>query len=261
MPSTVDTLPDDPAQLKALLLDSQKEKQAFEAEITRLQNQLTSVFEALRLERSRHYASKSEKAPGQGELFDEADEQILDPAAETGNTTAAVSSKPKPPSGRKPLPAELPRVDQVHELPESERQCACGCQLQEIGEEVSEQLDIVPATVQVIRHIRKKYACKSCEETIKSAATPAVLLPKALASANTMAYIITAKYADGLPLYRLSHILQRHGVELSRQTLSASVIATAQRLEALMAVLESHLNRGSLIYMDWASPTKPGCRC
>jgi len=163
MSSTVDTLPDDPAQLKALLLDSQKEKQAFEVEIKRLQSQLTSVFEALRLERSRHYGSKSEKAPGQGELFDEADEQTVHLAVDTDNTTVAVSSESKRVRGRKPLPAELPRVEQIHELPETECVCACGCQLQEIGEEISEQLDIVPATVQVIRHIRKKYACKSCE--------------------------------------------------------------------------------------------------
>lgn len=253
MSATIDTLPDDPAQLKALLADSQKEKQAFEAEVKHLREQLNNVFEALRLERYRHYGTKSEKAPGQGELFDEADDDVESLPTEQdrfANTDSTETKSRKPPGGRKPLPADLPRIDQVHELPEAERECACGCTLHEIGEDISEELDIIPAKVQVIRHVRKKYACKSCEETIKSAPAPAVLLPKALASANTMAYVITAKYADGLPLYRLSHILQRHQVDLSRQTLSASVLATAQKLDPLMDVLESTLNNSPLIHMD-----------
>jgi len=257
MSATIDTLPDDPAQLKALLADNrkayEKEKQAFEAEVKHLREQLNNVFEALRLERYRHYGTKSEKAPGQGELFDEADDETENSGVEEADSTVSDNTHAKPrklTGDRKPLPANLPRIDQVHELPEAERECTCGCQLQEIGEDISEELDIIPAKVQVIRHVRKKYACKSCEETIKSAPAPAVLLPKALASANTMAYVITAKYADGLPLYRLSHILQRHQVDLSRQTLSASVLATAQKLDPLMDVLESTLNNSLLIHMD-----------
>jgi len=170
-----------------------------------LRKQVGDLFEALRLERYRHYGTRSEKASGQQELFDEADTDEAEqtpieekPAPVSGSTT------PKPKSSRKPLPAELPRVRQVHELEVSERQCACGCQLEEIGEDISEQLDIIPATVQVIQTVRKKYACKSCDQGIKTAPKAAVLLPKAIASANTMAYIITAKYADGLPLYTIS---------------------------------------------------------
>ena len=87
----------------------------------------------------------------------------------------AGASKRKKNKSRKPLPAELPRVKQIVELEPAERQCPCGCELVEIGESVSEQLDIVPATVQVIQTIRKKYACKTCEETIKTAPAPAVL--------------------------------------------------------------------------------------
>ena len=70
-------------------------------------------------------------------------------------------------------------MKQVVELELAQRQCPCGCDLVEIGESVSEQFDIIPATVRVIQTIRKKYACKACEETVKTA--PAVLLPKAIA--------------------------------------------------------------------------------
>jgi len=62
---------------------------------------------------------------------------------------------------RKPLPAKLPRIDVIHELPEHALTCECGCRKQAIGEETSEQLEIIPMQVRVIRHIRKTYACKA----------------------------------------------------------------------------------------------------
>ena len=113
-----------------------------------------------------------------------------------------------------------------------------------MGESVSEQLDIVLATVQVIQTIRKKYACKACEETIKTAPAPAVLLSEAIASSNTMAYVITAKYADSLPLYRLSDILKRHRIEMSRQTLSESVLAVAGKIKPLIDHMKQQLHSG-----------------
>lgn len=222
--------------------------------IDALRKQVGDLLESLRLERYRHYSARSEKAAGQQELFDEAENEEVDSveqeAIKSLDSATPSSEKKHQKPGRKPLPADLPRVRQVVELNESERQCACGCQLTEIGEDISEQLDIIPAKVQVLQTVRIKYACKSCEEGIKTAPRPATLLPKALASANTMAYVITAKYADGLPLYRLSEILKRHYIELSRQTLSASVLATAAKLEPLMNCLLAELHRGEVLHMD-----------
>lgn len=257
MPALPDTLPDDPEQLKALLLAFEKEakekEHSLSSQIANLTNQLHVAFEALRLERVRRFSSKSEKAPGQGELFNEADAEPvhIDPNATPVKQTRATQSSSKKKTGtRKPLPDELPRQDEVYELNEDEQRCPCGCLLEEIGESVSEQLDIEPATVRVIRHVRKKYACKACEDTVKSAPKPTLLLPKSIATANTMAYLITAKYADGLPLYRLSNILQRYGVDLPRQTLSESVLTTAKKLEPLIDYLETRLLSHSLIHMD-----------
>ena len=116
----------------------------------------------------------------------------------------------------------MPQVEHVYDLSDNEK--LCGCMMSQIGERVSEQLDIEPATVQVIRYIRYKYACKCCEDTVKLVEAPKVLPPKAIASANTLAYLVTTKYADGLPLYRLSGILKRYGVSLPRQTLSEPVL-------------------------------------
>jgi transposase len=183
-------------------------------------------------------------------LFDEPehDKDIGDTAA-----AAPTSSEPKAPSPRpirKPLPKDLPRVRQVEELSAKELICECGCQLEEIGEDISEQLDIIPAQVQVIQHVRKKYACKNCEETIKTAPRPNTLLPKAIASTNTMAYVITSKYADGLPLYRLSEILKRYDVDLSRQTLSASVLTSAELIDPLIEHAQRQLHKGAVLHMD-----------
>lgn len=244
--SSIDALPDDPVALKALLVQQQEK-------IRGLRSQIDSLHESLRLAHYRKYATSSEKAPGQQELFDEADQLAVAPEDETltlGVAASGSTSKTTQTKARKPLPAELPRVKKVVELDPSQRECPCGCELTEIGESVSEQLDIVPAQVQVLQTVRKKYACKHCEETIKTASAPPVLLPKAIASANTMAYVITAKYADGLPLYRLSEILKRHGIEMSRQTLSESVLTVAQKIEPLIEQMVEALLSGPLIYMD-----------
>ena len=136
------------------------------------------------------------------------------------------------------------------ELPEQERKCECGCQLSEIGEDISEQLEIIPAKLSVIEHVRKKYACKRCEDTVRTAPRANTLLPKVIATANTMMYIIIAKYADGLPLYRLSTILSRQGIDLSRQTLSQSVLSTAGKLEPFIHHLRTTLVQSEVIHMD-----------
>ena len=236
-------LPDDPVQLKTLLI---KERSVSE----KLKQQIHVLLEALRLEKHRLYGKSSEKSPDQAELFDEADSLVdeLDIINDEQAPVALVSKRQRP--VRKPLPAELPRVRRVIELSEEERQCACGCTLIEIGEDISEQVDIIPARVQVIQHVRKKYACQRCDDNIKVAPRAKILLPKALASANTMAYIITSKYADGLPLYRLSGILKRYGIELSRQTLSESVLKVAEKISPLTDYLKQQLMDGPLIFMD-----------
>lgn len=246
MTAATDNLPDDPALLKAMLSKQQKQ-------IHRLYGQIKDLHEALQLERYRKYGKNSEKSPGQEELFDEADQfDIADEnqPQDHSDDNASKKTKRKPKAARKPLPENLPRIKKVIELDAEQRQCFCGCELVEIGETVSEQLDIIPAQVQVLQTIRKKYACKQCEETIKTAPAPEVLLPKAIASANTMAYVITAKYADGLPLYRLSEILKRHQIDLSRQVLSEAVLSVGSKIKVLVEHMQRQLLSGDLIYMD-----------
>lgn len=240
MKNTADSLPDNIELLKKMVLGQQQKIQTLE--------------EALRLEKCNRFGASSEKVPGQGELFNEAEDCLENAESEQTDSNAAVEQsdetakkvRPK----RKPLPANLPRVRKVYELPESELQCPCGCTLTEIGEDVSEQLDVIPAKFQVIQHARKKYACKSCEDTIKTAEKPPKILPKSNASAGTLAYVITAKYQDGLPLHRLSSIFKRFDVDLSRQTLSDWTLKTAVQCEPIIDAIQKQLTSGPVVHCD-----------
>jgi len=129
--------------------------------------------------------------------------------------------KDKPARGKRaPLPAQLARVDVVHDVPEFERACPCGTLMVEIGQDISEQLDIVPMQVRVLRHIRKRYGCPGSMHAPVTAALPPQPLPKSNASADFLAMLLTVKFVDGLPLTRFGKVLARHGVPVPDQTLA-----------------------------------------
>jgi transposase len=261
-------LPDDPAALKALLVAQQ---QAFAAELSRqaqsfavqrerdqqaVEARILALYEKMRLARQRLFGRRSESHPGQGWLFNEA-EALCEAsagveAAEQGDLAPADSAPAgKQPRGkRRPLPAELPRVEIFHEVPESQRTCGCGTPMVEIGQEVSEQLDIVPMQVRVLRHIRKRYACPRREHSPLTAPAPAQVLPKSNASNELLAMLLITKYVDGLPLARFEYVLARAGVAVARQTLARWVIGTAQALQPLANLMRDRLLEGTLIQMD-----------
>jgi len=143
-------------------------------------------------------------------VADEADEEIVAPAKRRGK--------------RKPLPAELTRIEVIHELQESELTCVCGCRKHAMGEEVSEQLEIVPMQIRVIKHVREVYGCRGCEVAQVTADKPAQLIEKSMASPSVLAMLLTTKYVDGLPLHRFEKVLGRHGIDIPSQTLARGVI-------------------------------------
>ena len=160
-----------------------------------------------------------------------------------GATTIDVPAHQRAKRGRKPLDPALPRTVVRHELPESERICPHdGAALKEIGVEASEQLDIIPQQVRVIRHERVKYACPCCDRHLALAAKPAQVIPKGLFSEGLLAWVITSKYCDGLPLYRQAALLGRFGgSDLSRNTLAASVVRVGQAVQPIINLLRDHL--------------------
>lgn len=202
------------------------------------------------------FAAKSEaRGTHQRDLFlNEA--EALAPTAQTypaqeeevGTMVATHTRKKR---GRKPLDPALPREIVRHELPKSERICPHdGSALVQIGVEVSEQLDIVPQQVRVIQHQRVKYACPCCDEGLKETPAPARLIPKGLLTDAALAWVVSSKYLDALPLYRQAALLGRFGGDLSRNTLAASVVRAGLAVQPIINLLRDHLLDADLVYGD-----------
>jgi transposase len=188
-------------------------------------------------------------------FFDEAEvhgAQAQPAAAETEDDKIEVPAHQRTKRGRKPLDPALPRDVRRHELPEDERVCPHdGAALREIGVEVSEQLDVVPQQVRVIRHERVKYACPCCDGGLRLAAKPPQVIPKGLLSEAALAWVITSKYLDGLPLYRQAALLGRFGgTELSRNTLAASVVRVGQATQPVINLLRDALLDSFIVHGD-----------
>jgi transposase len=204
------------------------------------------------------FAAKSEARanPAQRDLFiNEAEALAPDaqPVAEesTPDTAIVVATHNRKKRGRKPLDPYLPREIVRHELPESERICAQdGHTLVEIGAEISEQLDIIPQQVRVIQHQRIKYACPCCDDSIRVTPVPARIIPKGLLTEAALAWVITAKYQDALPLYRQAALLSRFGGDLSRSTLAASVVRVGHAVQPLINLLRDRLLEADVIHGD-----------
>lgn len=187
-------------------------------------HELSGVRHQLDLLLRRLYGRKSEKLdPDQLLLFALHEEESSETSAPPSDPPAEPQEK-SPRAGNKPrrssLPPDLPRQQKIHDLPEAEKTCPC-CQtrLEKIGEETSEQLEYIPASLLVIEHVRLKYACKGCQDHIVRAAKPAQPIDKGMPGPGLLAHILTSKYADHLPLYRQEGMLARHGVTLGRNTL------------------------------------------
>ena len=260
MKNATDTLPDDVDALKTIvheLLLSQAsesvEKQKMVDRLSRLQTRIETLEKYLRLSRHQRFGASSEKSPDQIELFDDADSVVIETPAviestEDESRPDSDGSKKKPVRTR--FPADFPRITKTYVLAGQDLVCDCGCQRVEIGEDTSEQLDLIPAQARIVRHVRKKYACKACEGSVRIAERPESFLPKSNATEATLATVITHKYQDAIPLYRLSNILERLDIDVSRQTLSQWILKAAERLEPYADHLDATLTQGDLIQMD-----------
>ncbi len=209
--------------------------------------------EALILEAHRKFAKASESLRSlQSELFNEAEfDSVLEPEMEdTGEAGVEVPAHTRKRGGRKALPEDLPRVEVVYDLSDDEKVCDNGHVLKQIGEKTSEQLDIIPMKVQVIRHIRKQYACPCCQGVLKLASKPKQPIEKSQASSGLLAYIAVSKYADGLPLYRQHAILSRFGIDMNRTTLANWMIHCGELIQPLINCFEEQVLSQPVIHMD-----------
>ena len=243
-------LPDEPAALQALVLELRRKLDDQGQALKQRETEIARLQEQVRLLLAKRFGPSSEKlSADQLRLFNEAEAAAA--ATPIAEPTVAVPAHARRKRGRRPLPEGLPRIEILHDLPEAEKQCPCGCgPLKRIGEETSEQLDIVPARLQVLRHIRPKYACPVCSEGVKTASLPAQPIPKSLASPGLLAHITVAKYVDALPLYRQESILRRIGVELPRATLAHWMVKAGELIGPLVEQMRADLLGGDILQMD-----------
>jgi transposase len=212
--------------------------------------------EKLRLIRIDKYGPGSEKlSDAQLELLElEPGVSSAEVKAESDRDQLKLPLKPRRKHpGRQELPSNLPRVEKI--IACTPEQCVCGnCGKENsvIGYEKSEQLDVKPAEYFVVVTMREKRACKACEEQgVECAPVPVRIIEKGLASDRVVIDTVVSKYADYLPLYRQSAILEREtGIELSRATLDGWVMRVGDLLRPITGAMGQELLSGSYIQAD-----------
>jgi transposase len=182
-------------------------------------------------------------------------EEVISEESETEKQEIKSYTRKKP--GRKPLDSNLRRVEEIIDIPENEKTCACGTQMTKIGEETSEKLEIIPQSIYVTKTIRPKYACRHCEGTededkpaVRIASVPPSIIPRSIASASLLSYIMIHKYQDHLPFYRQELQFQRIGIEISRQDMSNWQQHVYEKLLPLFNLLEKIIKIGIVMRMD-----------
>ena len=265
---SVEALLNEVCALKTRVAELEQENQA-------QQRELQAQLEELNLYRRKRFGRSAEPHPPQGEVFNEAeveaetpvdtdtpcDDDACEPEA-GGSDTGATLDKAPPPEPRKPgkrrprLPPNLPRQEVIVRLPAEEQICDCCNQAMHVmGEEVREELEFIPAHVQVTRYIREKYACRHCEQhgtsgSVKTAPPVASLFPKSYATPSLVAQIIINKFQFALPLYRQEALFAGLAIPLSRQTQSRWLLQVAERLKPLRALMQTVLLSQEVIFAD-----------
>lgn len=224
--------------------------------LAELKAQLAWFTEQYRLAQQRRFGSSSEKGdPRQMALFElpESPPALPEepPVAANRAENSPRGGRPRGGGGRQSLPPNLPRERIVHDVADADKPCpCCGQPRQVIGEERGEQLDIIPPRLKVLEQVRLKYACRQCEGQIQTPPLPAQPLPKSFVSPGLLAWLVVAKYADGLPLYRLVKIFARWEVVLSRTTLSLWMIKAGQLVQPLINLLHEQLLESPIVQAD-----------
>ena len=242
-------LPNDPAALRQMVVGLLEEAAEQERRLQQLQHWLEQLLRA-------RYGPRRERV-NENQLFlfavalvSAGQEPRPDPESPTGGQAEeARRAKPKG-HGRQPLPKSLQRQRVVHDLAEEERQCPqCQEELKRIGEEVSERLEYVPASLVVIQEACQKYACpKGC--TVVTAGKPMAPIEKGLPGPGLLAQVAVSKYGDHLPLHRQEEIFQRQGVELSRQTMCDWMRACADLVSPLYELMKQRVLGSKAVQTD-----------
>jgi len=210
----VKTLPEDVSLLQQMIRELLELLHTTQRKNEQLEHRLDQLLRRL-------YGRRSERIdPSQLALFEELIGEAIEAEPAEGEAPAETAAPKRRGHGRRKLPKNLPRQREVIDVSPEEKICpCCGKEKDLIGEEVSEQLDYIPASVYVREIVRLKYACRACEEGVVTADKPRQPIEKGLPGPGMLAQVITSKYCDHLPLHRQEGIFCRFGVHLPRSTL------------------------------------------
>ncbi len=252
------TLPDlsglDREGLQALLVAEHEERIATHQRLLSRESEIEHLKLLLSQLRRMQFGRKSEKLERQIEQLELRleDLQQAKPAAETDPAESPCVESSIPTStgrpARRPLPEHLPRKTQTH-LPQHSACPDCGGALRKLSEDVSEMLEYVPGSFQVIRHVRPKLSCGHCERIVQAPA-PSRPIARGLAGPGLLAHVLISKYADHLPLYRQCEIYGREGVDLERSTLADWVGGTSELLDPLVEAVRRYVMAADKLHAD-----------
>ena len=246
----------DLATAQALITALQEQLATSQQEVVSLRHQLDVLCQRL-------FGKKSERVdPRQLQLAlaQLANEPgpVTEPVEMDSGETPVRGHGRRRPTGRRPLPAHLPRRRVEIDVPDADKTCACGHARTRIGETVTSKLEYEPASFVVLETARAKYACPHCHTGVVEAAAPPQALEKSLAGEGLLAHVIVAKYVDHLPLHRLDGIFAREGIDLSRSTLCDWVADVATALAPIGAQLRREVVAADYLQTDDTSVTVLG---
>lgn len=244
-------LPEDVEALRAFALEQSRKlaevtaaKDDADAEIERLQ----SIVDAFM--RHRFGARSEQLDPDQLQLGLEDVETALGQARAARDAAIGKTSSDRPrKTNRGSLPAHLERIEQVVDIDNKACPC-CGGALHQIGEDVSERLDVVPITFRVLVTRRPRYGCRGCESAVVQALAPSRIVEGGIPTEALIAQVLVSKYADHLPLYRQAQIYARQGIQLDRSTLADWVGRAAWYLRPLRDHILERLRRSERLFAD-----------
>jgi transposase len=241
------------AQREAILAQREESIQLLSQDNQLLRHRLSALLRS-------SYGPRAERFdPRQLLLFGLLVPRIESPVLPSSTTRGKSSNRSK--HGRQKLPDHLPRLPIEHDLDEAAKACpCCGEQRQRIGQEKSEQLEHLPSNFIVLEHIRPKYACGHCnagrcpkcdgQAHVDLAAKPPQPIAKGLAGPGLLAYVVTSKLADHLPLYRLEQIFARQQVDISRSTLCGWMVAAARVVQPLYKLMCDRVRQSDVLHTD-----------
>jgi transposase len=241
-------LPNDINALKAMLFARDEELAGLKAQLTTRAAEIEHLKLTIAKLRRMQFGRKSEKLDHQIEQLELQLEDLQADEGEAARQAPATDRAPRKKSVRKPLPAHLPRDEKVY-APSADACPSCGGGWRHLGDDVSEQLEYVPASFRVIRHVRPKMACGCCDVIVQAPA-PSRPIERGIAGPGLLAHIMVAKFADHLPLYRQSVIYARDGVDLDRALLAAWVGAASALLRPLVDAIRRHVLAATKLHAD-----------